>query len=309
MRRCFGWHTRLAPFLLLGVSGCADVQSLQLAHPSVAPATQPGASLQVDASRIAPMYDHRLLAVDLPTVVRVATARNIDIQEAQQRVEASRGQYEASVGMIFPSITPNVTSLGIEGALASPTGLALATFSHTFPVAILQWIINPGLVAYDIVASRRRLIASEQQDQAVVLETTRLAAVQYYDVVLAQAQVAVARRAMQEVEELLRIERLRLKTGTGLQADELRAEAALAGRRQDLLTALTRFYDASVALTLTLHLDPTVMLVPVTGTMRQTTLVREDLQIDDMLVTSVHFATAARRRRRRYHVPAANISG
>ena len=235
------------------------------------------------------MYDHRLLAVDLPTVVRVATARNIDIREAQQRVEASRGQYEASVGMIFPSITPNVTSLGIEGALASPTGLALATFSHTFPVAVLQWIINPGLVAYDIVASRRRLIASEQQDQAVVLETTRLAAVQYYDVVLAQAQVAVARRAMQEVEELLRIERLRLKTGTGLQADELRAEAALAGRRQDLLTALTRFYDASVALTLTLHLDPTVMLVPVTGTMRQTTLVREDLQIDDMLVTSVHY--------------------
>ena len=191
--------------------------------------------------------------------------------------------------MIFPSITPNVTTLGIEGALASPTGLALATFSHTFPVAVLQWIINPGLVAYDIVASRRRLIASEQQDQAVVLETTRLAAVQYYDVVLAQAQVAVARRAMQEVEELLRIERLRLKTGTGLQADELRAEAALAGRRQDLLTALTRFYDASVALTLTLHLDPTVMLVPVTGTMRQTTLVREDLQIDDMLVTSVHY--------------------
>jgi outer membrane protein TolC len=289
MRKCFGWHMRLAPFLLLGVSGCADVQSLQLAHPSVAPTSQPAASLQVDASQIAPMYDHRLLAVDLPTVVRVATARNIDIQEAQQRVEALRGQYEASVGMIFPSITPNVTTLGIEGALASPTGLALATFSHTFPVALIQWIINPGLVAYDIVASRRRLIASEQQDQAVVLETTRSAAVQYYDVVLAQAQVAVARRAMQEVEELLRIERLRLKTGTGLQADELRAEAALAGRRQDLLTALTRFYDASVALTLTLHLDPTVMLVPVTGTMRQTTLVREDLQIDDMLVTSVRY--------------------
>ena len=80
MRRCFGWHSRLAPFLFLGVSGCADVQSLQLAHPSVAPATQPAASLQVDASQIAPMYDHRLLAVDLPTVVRVATARNIDIR-------------------------------------------------------------------------------------------------------------------------------------------------------------------------------------------------------------------------------------
>ena len=32
---------------------------------------------------------------------------------------------------------------------------------------------------------------------------------------------------------MLRIERLRLKTGTGLPADELRAEAALAGARPD----------------------------------------------------------------------------
>lgn len=290
MRRCSGWHRRVVPFLLLGMSGCADVASLQaIAHPSVAPATQPAATLNVDASQIPPMYDHRLFGVDLPTVVRVATARNIDIEEAQQRVAASRGQYEANVGMIFPSLTPNITSLGLQGALSTSGALALATFTHTFPVAVVQWIINPGLVAYDIIASRRRLVASELNDQAVVLETTRLAAIQYYDVVLAQAQVAVARRAMHEAEELLRIERLRLRTGTGLPADKLRAEAALAARRQDLLTALTGFYNASVALTLTLHLDPTVMLVPSQGAMTQTTLVREDMPIDAMLVTSVRF--------------------
>lgn len=85
----------------------------------------------------------------------------------------------------------------------------------------------------------------------------------------------------------MRIERLRLKTGTGLPADKLRAEAALAARRQDLLTALTTFYNASVALTLTLHLDPSVMLVPSQGAMRQATLVREDMSIDAMLVTSI----------------------
>ena len=290
MRRSSGCCTRLALFLLLGMSGCADVPSLQLlARPSVAPASQPNASLNVDASQIAPMYDHRMFAVDLPTVVRIATARNLDIREAEQQIEAARGQYEASVGMIFPSITPNVTSLGLQGALATPGGLALATFAHTFPVAVIDWIINPGLVAYNVIASRRRLAASELTDQSVALETTRLAAVQYYDVVLAQAQVAVAKRATREADELLRLERLRVKTGTGLPADRLRAEAALAARRQDLLTALTSFYNASVALTLTLHLDPTVLLVPVTGSMRQTTLVRDDMSIDDMLVTSVRY--------------------
>lgn len=140
-----------------------------------------------------------------------------------------------------------------------------------------------------MVASKRRLEASAQQEQAVVLETARVAAVQYYDLVLAQARVSVARQTMKEAEELLRIERLRLKTGTGLPADELRAEAALAGARQDLLTAVKGFYDASVTLTVTLHLDSTVMLAPRAGIMKQTTLVREDLPIDDMLVTAVRY--------------------
>jgi outer membrane protein TolC len=143
-------------------------------------------------------------------------------------------------------------------------------------------------VAYEIVASKRRLEASAQQEQAVVLETARVAALQYYDLVLTQAWVSVARQTMKEAEELLRIEYLRLKTDTELPADEL-AEAALAGARQDLLTAVKGFYDASVTLTVTLHLDSTVMLAPRAGTMKQTTLVREDLPIDDMLVTAVRY--------------------
>ena len=245
MSRRLGWHVGPGVLFLLAVSGCDDLSSLRLSHPSVAPATQPTASLKVDASQIPPMY-RRLLAVDLPTVARVAMARNLDIQAAQQRVEASRGEYESSVGAIFPSITPNITGRALEGALANPDGgVALATFRNFTPAAAINWIINPGQVAYDIVASKRRLEASAQQEQAVVLETARSAAVQYYDLVLAQAQVSVARQTMKEAEELLRIERLRLKTGTGLPADELRAEAALADAQQELLTALNGFYDTS----------------------------------------------------------------
>ena len=103
-----GFSLRAAlPFVLLAVSGCADLlnvnaSSVRAAHPSLAPATQPTASLTVDASQIKPMYDRRMLAVDLPTVVRVAMARNIDIQEAQQRIAAARGEFEANIGMILP---------------------------------------------------------------------------------------------------------------------------------------------------------------------------------------------------------------
>jgi outer membrane protein TolC len=157
-----------------------------------------------------------------------------------------------------------------------------------FPTLLLQWIINPGQVAYDIIASKRRLEASDQQELAVVQETTRAAAVQYYEVVLAQAQVAVARRSLEEAKELLRIEHLGTRTGTALPVDELRAQAALAAREQNLLTALNGFYDASVALTVMLRLDPTTILVP-KRIVKETTLVREDLSIDDMLVMATRY--------------------
>ena len=290
-----GFRLRAAlPFVLLAVSGCADLlndnaSSAHATRPSVAPATQPTASLTVDASQIKPMYDRRMLAVDLPTVIRVAMARNIDIQEAQQRIAAARGEFEANIGMIFPSLTPNITSLGIQGAVSTPGGFAVQAFNHVIPLAVIQWIINPGQVAYDVIASKRRLEASEQQDEAVLQETTRAAAAQYYDVVLAQAQVAAAQRAIHDAEELLRINRLRLKTGTGLPVDVLRAEAELAVRQQNLLAALNGFYNASVALAVTLRLDPTIMLVPRRGSLKETTLVREDMPIDTILVTAVHY--------------------
>jgi outer membrane protein TolC len=283
-----GWRVVPAAFVSLMANGCADLSGLRLSHPSVAPAAQPAAALRVDASQIPTMY-RRMLAVDLPTVARVAMARNLDIQQAQQRVEASRGAYEASVGAIFPSITPGVTGVGLNGAVASGGGFGLASFQNLFPMVALQWIINPGQVAYDLVASKRRLEASAQQQQAVEQETTRRAAVQYYDLVLAQARVAVTRQALEEAEELLRIERLKAASGTGLPADELRAQAAVAAVQQDGLTAIKEFYDASIALTITLHLDSTVMLVPRAGSMSQTTLVREDLPIEGMLVIALRY--------------------
>jgi outer membrane protein TolC len=279
--------------LLVTMSECAaqktdDTARLESSRPSVAPAHQAAAPLEIDASHIRPMYDRRMFAVDLPTAVRVAMSRNLDIQAAQEHVAASRGEYEASIGMIFPSVSPNITARGLRGAVSTPSGFTVLSFNHVFPTILLQWIINPGQVAYDIIASKRRLEASDQRDLAVVEEAVRTVAVQYYDVVLAQAQVGVAQRSLEEAKELLRIERLRSTTGTALPVDELRAEAALAAREQSLLTALNDFYDASVALTVVLRLDPTVILVP-KSVIKETTLVREDLSIDDMLVTATRY--------------------
>jgi outer membrane protein TolC len=233
------------------------------------------------------MY-RELLPVDFPTILKVARAESLDIKLAKERVEASRSAYGAAVGAIFPVINPAIAYQHFGGTNQNANGTLVDTnYNNILPTATVNWIVNPGRVVYDIVAARRRAEAAEQLAQSALLDTARTAAVQYYDLVLAQAQVAVARSSVAGGEESLRIASDRLRAGAGLRADELRARAYLAARRQDLLLAVNAFYQSSVALSLTLRMDPTVTLVPTAGDLSQATLVRDDLDVDHLLATAV----------------------
>ncbi|HEY8749136.1 MAG TPA: TolC family protein [Tepidisphaeraceae bacterium] len=278
------WGSLAATLLVCVVAGCAASGERVEKAPRVAPATQPSASLDLGGPRIAPMYS-RLLAIDLPTVARVATLQNLDIQRARQQVEANRGRYERNIEAIFPVIAPSIAYNHFQGVGQNANGTLTTPvhFDNLLPAVSIQWVLNPGMVVYDIIASKRRLEAAGLQEHSTRLDAIRSASVQYYDLVLAQAQLHVADRAAKEAEELLRITQLRVRTGTGLPADELRAQAQLGGFQQDEVLALNGFYQASVALTLTLHLDPVITLVPAGTTIDQVMLVRDDLSIERLL--------------------------
>lgn len=264
------------------VGGCESAR-VKMAAPSVAPATQPGGSFALAAEGIRPMYTE-VLAIDLPTVTRVALAKNLELREAAARVEVSRGQYESSVEAIFPVIAPSIAWQHFDGINQNASGtLVSAAFNDILPAVSAQWMLNPGKVAFDVIASRRRLNATEEQEEAARIEAVRLSAARYYDLVLAQARVAVAREGLSEGEELGRITTARVNAGTGLQADALRAQTDLARRRQEMVSALDGFYQASVGLAEALQLDASVTLVPRADRVNQTTLVRDGLSIGELL--------------------------
>jgi len=282
-----------AALVLTTTNGCLGPRRTDpvVERPNVAPAdqTDDAKPLALDASKIPAMYTE-VMAIDLPAVVQVAAARNFDIQQARQRVVASRGEYESAVGAAFPAIVPMAIFNHVEGTVRATEGNLVGVAFNTFsPSVAIQWVINPGRVIYDIIAARKRLAASRHDEDTVRLETLRLGAVQYYDLVLSQARVSAAHQGVAEAEELLRINRLRLDTGTGVPADTLRAEARLAARRQDLLSALHEFYNDSVALAVTLHLDATVTLVPAARELPPVHLVSSDLSIDRLLELATAF--------------------
>lgn len=260
-------------------------------RPDVSPSNQrtDQEALRLDASQIKPMYTE-LVPIDLPTVVRVAVAQNFDVRQARLSVEVSQGRYESTVGSAFPAIVPTAVFEHVEGSVRATEGNLVGVGFDTFqPSVAIQWIVNPGRVIYDIVAAKKRLHASEKLEQAVIQETLRQAVIQYYTLVFAQAGVTTAHQGVLEAEELLRISRIRVQTGMGVPADELRAKARLAERQQDLVSALNDLYNSSVALALTLHLDSATTLLPSVDAIPPITLVREDLPIDELLGIAVLF--------------------
>lgn len=236
---------------------------------------------------IQPMY-RELMAIDLQSVVRVAAAQNLDIQQARERVVAARGRYESSVESAVPTLSPGITLGHLSGTNQTVTGqLVPANFTTLNPALLVQLLLNPGQVIYDAIAAKKRLLGTEQQEQFAVIETLRQAARQYYELVLARTRVSVAREALSEAKELSRVTDLRLKAGTAIPADAVRARASLAGREQDLTGAINGFYQASIALALILHLDSTITLVPKSERPVQSNLVEDDLSIDQMLEIAV----------------------
>ena len=80
-KRNFAVRALHSAVLLLVVGGCAIQRPMEVARerPIVAPASagSDAQPLRLDASQIEPMYTE-VVAIDLPTVVKVATAKNFD---------------------------------------------------------------------------------------------------------------------------------------------------------------------------------------------------------------------------------------
>jgi len=280
-----------ALFIACLLASCAnDPSELAGVPPSVTPARQKSiGKLRLENPQINPMY-RTALTIDLENVVRVAGLNNIDILEARQRVEASHGQLESAAAAVLPVVGPGVVLNHLQGVDINNLGvLQAANFTTLNPAVLIRWAVNPGQVFFDVIAAKKRLLATELQDRAVVMQTVRTAALQYYDLVLAQARVSVAREALAEAQEFLRLASRRYDAQTGLFLDVTRGDAVLAGRQQDLALAVNGFYKASVTLASTLYLDPTVTLVPKANELATRDLVRGGLDIDQMLTLAVEW--------------------
>ena len=125
------------------------------------PISVPGADETPLPSRALPPNQSPQL-VDLPTVLRLAGAQNIDVQIARERIAAAEANRELALWQIFPSISPGVTYRRHDNLIQDVTGNIVEVHKQAYTVGpALAAQLDLGEAIYRNLAAKQSVKAAE----------------------------------------------------------------------------------------------------------------------------------------------------
>ncbi len=202
--------------------------------------------------------------IDLPTTLRLANARNLDVQIARERLNEARGNRQSSIEQFIPSLTPGVTYHRRDGmAQAVPAGTVSETHLQSYaPGGTVVAQVAFGDAIYQSLVARQLVKASDQALEAQRQDSTLSAAQGYFDLVKAKALAEVVTEAVNISQDYQRQLHEAVAAGLAFKGDELRVQTQTESYQIALRQALEKQRVAAVNLAQILHLDSTVELVP-----------------------------------------------
>ncbi len=206
---------------------------------------------------------HNLLVVDLPTTLRLAGARVLDVQLAREKFAEARAAEESAIERFFPWLAPGVTYRRHDNLIQNTEGLIEDVHKQSYApggtVAAQTDIgdaVFKSLEAHQLAKAARNGLNAQQQ------ETILIAARGYFDLAAANEAVGVAREALRvSADYATEIERA-VDAGIAFKGDALRVKVQQQRDEIALRRAEENAQVASAKLVQILHLDPTVELMP-----------------------------------------------
>lgn len=232
-------------------------------------------SLVLLAGNLRGQETNQVHPVDLPTVLHLAGAQNLEIQMARERLREAEAQRSSALELFFPWIAPGVGFHRRDGvAQAVPAGtISDAHFQSYSPGVTLAAQVNIGDAWYQSLAAKQLVRASSHGLEAQRQETLLEAAQLYFDLTRSKALVEVAADALRTSEAY----RLQLQqavvAGIAFKGDELRVQTQTKDYEILLRRAREQLKVSAVELARLLHLEPTIELAPQDTGLAQLTLV------------------------------------
>jgi outer membrane protein TolC len=202
--------------------------------------------------------------IDLPTTLRLAGARNLDIQIAREALKEAEANRQSAWEQFFPWITPGVGYHRRDGLAQSvPSGvISDAHFQSYSPGATLMAQLPLGDAIYNSLAARQLVKASGQALETQRQEAILTAAQGYFELAKATALVDVINQAIEISRGYQQQLHAAVESGIAFRGDELRVQTQTEEYQMAREQALAQERVAGINLSQILHLDSRVALVP-----------------------------------------------
>ena len=221
------------------------------------------------------------LPIDLATALRLAGAKNLDVQIARERLREAQANKESAVENFFPWVSPGIAYHQRVGmAQAVPSGTVSDTNLHSYaPGATFTGQVALGDAIYQSLASKQLVKASEQGFEAQRQDAMLSAAQGYFELLKAQMLIQVEKEALAVSYQYQQELHAAVGAGVAFRGDELRVQTQTESYRVAVSQAMEQKLLASTNLALVLHLDSSVELEPQDTELAPLDLFRSDLDL------------------------------
>ncbi len=207
--------------------------------------------------------ESKLLTIDLPSALRLAGARNLDVQLAREKLAEAYAAEESAIERFFPWVAPGITYRRHDNLIQNTEGVIEEVHKQSYApggTVLAQTEIGDAifksLEAYQLMKAAHHGLGAQQQ------ETILAAARGYFDLAAAHEAVGIAREALRaSANYAAEIDRA-VSAGIAFKGDALRVKVQQQRDQIALRRAQENVRLASANLVQILHLDPIVELMP-----------------------------------------------
>jgi outer membrane protein TolC len=204
-----------------------------------------------------------LLTIDLPTALRLAGARNLDIQLAREEFAEAHAAEESAIERFFPWLVPGMTYRRHDNLIQNTEGVIEEVHKQSYaPGGTVLAQTDIGDAIFKSLEAHQLTKAARHGLDAQAQETILIAAQGYFDLAAADEAVGVAREALGASTDYAAQIDHAVGAGIAFKGDALRVKVQQQRDQLTLRRAQENVRLASAKLVQILHLDPTVELMP-----------------------------------------------
>jgi len=260
----------------------------------VLPAPLPGPAVQAQAA-VEPFL------IDLPTVLRLADADNLQVGIARWQINQALARQERADVLWLPSIRGGVNYNRHDGAIQDVVGDQFDTNRGAFYGGLGAGVFGagapmvPGILAqfhltdalFQPLAARQVVGARSQAASAVKNNILLQVALAHQELLRAAQEQAIVKESLAQAQELSELTSQFAQAGQGAAADADRAATELSQRQIEVFRTEEAIRVAGARLAQLLRLDQNLRLLPAEPTVLPLEIVRTDIPLRELTATGL----------------------